>query len=357
MDPYDPALAPPAFGLNNTGVICYFNSFLQSLVGCTAFTRAVLGAPDYLQRTRTGAAVLEFVQSYAGPAGMRAAPPSASAQVLSALVSDLAVRRPRVVFGNSQESASEALIHLLDMIEPPVLVDDTPTTPVKPMTHPISQIFTHRQRCEVWCENCKAVVSTTTDTGVNFNLFHYDEARPTNPVEFTRLIRSHRSAATGYQCEKCGQKNSVVRSYKLSMVPEIIVCMFNIYGVRHQARYFPEQFELPGFGDPIRFQVVGQVEHAGGLNGGHYWARGRRSGGVFTLNDGGVAPSAFMPTTNTYFVMYHFGNFPDMPAPQPPAPAQAAPADSIAGKYNVNTIMELMSRNHIGDKVTIADVA
>lgn len=369
MDAYDKKLAPKAFGQNNTGVICYFNGFLQTLGGCTAFSRGVILNADYLRRTATGTAIVNFVSAYAtlSPDGVVAREQLAdgieflSAAVLRALVSDLSVRRPHVRFGGGQESASEALVHLLDMMEPPrdatsseaseeavaavrdslaaeaksggaaVLPDST--LAVESAESPITSLFLHRFLCSVHCRECKNVVSKTTDYAVNFNLFHFDRmrAQPTNVADFSRAARLQASTTEDYRCPACpcatcgatpvegkcptcktvAPKTTAVRMYNLTMVPEIVFCMFNLYvgygGVR-RARYFPERLEFPAHGGGLLvFRLVGQVEHVGALSGGHYWARGLRADErVHLLNDTGVSPTSFVPTPNTYIVAYHY---------------------------------------------------
>ena len=370
MDAYDKRLAPKAFGLNNTGVICYFNSFLQTLASCTSFARGVMLNADYLRRTSTGTAVVDFVSAYAtcAPDGSVVARESLasgieflSAAVLRALVSDLAARRPHVRFGGGQESASEALLHLLDMMEPPRRAatadpenerNPTPVTSanasdampaaiptagpalaVDSTESPITNLFIHRFRCDVHCRKCKAVVSTTTDYAVNFNLFHFDQLRtqPTDVAEFSKAVRLQASTTEGYCCPACpcticgatpiegrcpvcnvaAPTATALRLYSLTMIPEIVFCTFNLYvgygGIR-RARYFPERLEFPARdGGLLIFRLVGQVEHAGSLSGGHYWARALRANEqVCLLNDSGVSPAEFAPTSNTYIVAYHY---------------------------------------------------
>jgi len=355
MDAYDRDLAPRAFGLNNTGSICYFNGFLQTLVGCTAFTKGVLRNADYLRRTATGAAVVNFVMAYATifPNGEVSARERLadgiellSSAVLHALVSDLAVRRPHVCFGGGQESASEALVHLLDMMEPPregrrreplgkPLGSPLPNSisATESAENPITSLFLHRFRCDVHCRDCENVVSKTTDYAVNFNLFHFDQmrAQPVTVAEFSKGVRQQASITEDFRCPACVCKacgatpsegkcltcgtqmptTTAFRVYNLTMVPEIIFCMFNLYvgfGGTRRTRQFPQRLEFPAQGGGLlSFYLVGQVEHSGSLSGGHYWARGLRAGNcVHILNDTGVSPAEFVPTPNTYIIAYHY---------------------------------------------------
>src|SRR5580700_1485464 len=92
---FDPELLPKPFPLNNTGVICFFNSMLQALASQTAFVRAVRANPEYMCATKTGAALLAFVEAFSGGGEVA----DHSRRVLGALTEDLARRRPKVRFG------------------------------------------------------------------------------------------------------------------------------------------------------------------------------------------------------------------------------------------------------------------
>lgn len=318
MDSYEPKFIPKPFGLNNTGAICYFNGFLQAIAGCTSFTKAVIKNEELMKRTLTGNAMIKFVKAYTGN---QSDIELLSSTVLHALVLDLSVRRPHVHFGGGQESASEALIHLLEMMEP-----------TEGSGSPITNLFLHRFQDKVHCRICKNIVSTTTDLAVNFNLFHIDtmQSKPQNEEEFSKAMRFQSSITEDYhcpvcpcvncgiaavdgKCPNCGSKSiaaTAIRIYNLTMIPEIIFCMFNVYGVR-TSRYFPDQIKFPAVdGGELVYSVVGQVEHSGNIFGGHYWARGLRADGeknsVFLINDIHVSPSSFTPTPNTYIVVYNF---------------------------------------------------
>ena len=62
MEPYDAKIAPAPFPLNNTGVICHFNSLLQSLASQSVLVKTVLNNEEYLKKTGTGTAFLDLHQ-------------------------------------------------------------------------------------------------------------------------------------------------------------------------------------------------------------------------------------------------------------------------------------------------------
>jgi hypothetical protein len=284
----------------------------------------VLGNAEYMSRTRTGVAVLAFVNAYARRDGARGSSElncsNASAQVLAALVTDLAERRPYVRFGSKEECAHETLVHLLDMIEPavpkassgPASTTELPATAVQSVDSPITRLFLHRYKCILHCKQCKKTVSSVTDVAVVFNLFHFDclRAKPTTPKAFSEALCVHVSEVGDFKCPNCEVVTQAYRVYSLAMVPEIIICSFNLYSER-LVHYFPEKLPIPASagGDHV-FRIVGQVEHAGNAWGGHYWARClRTSGAVYVLNDTGVTattPNAFRPSAETYMVFYHY---------------------------------------------------
>ena len=309
MEAYDAELVPPPFGQQNSGAVCYFNSLWQMLIGLTAFTSTVLKHQDYMRQTTTGIAVLNFVMEYNALSAAQSSkiPTAETTKILHALIQDLAARRPSVRFGSGQESASEALHLLLDMIEPPGTTLDS--------ERPVTQLFSHRYLCDLRCLTCNDVVSSMSDYAVNFNLFHMDRRPPTSPEEFSKQLRIIVEPVSGYRCPNCKIETSGARISKLMMVPEILFCMFNLYegfGGAHRARYFPMSLQIPArTGGDFNYQLVGQVEHSGGLHGGHYLARGLRKNmandsAVFMLNDMGVSQSNFMSTPNTYIVAYHY---------------------------------------------------
>lgn len=352
---YDPSYVPQRFGLNNTGVICHLNSLLQGIIGCSAVVRAALSNRDYLGKTATGRAFYNFVYA-AVPAARPAdsapfvgsvALENCSAEVLRALVADLRARRPHFRYGPSQESASEGLVLLLDMMDDPnpepvgVEVDKkTGTETVVYEENPIARLFYHRYQAVVYCKNCQKSVSEELDVAVQFNLFHYDglKKKPRTPAEFGEMLRSQVSFLEDYRCSQCDEKAGGFRHYILRMIPEVLVTLFNLYHDRRArvSRYAPTRVPFPGIGGTqLIYRQVAQVEQSGSRAGGHYIARGLRADGeVYQLDDSSAAQSAFGPTPNVYMVFYHCERIPEAPIDPPvtapaPTPGTDAPTDTV----------------------------
>ena len=314
MEPYNKLLIPLPFGLNNTGVICYFNSFLQLLCGCSTFTKIVLTNDTYLSTTKTGTAIFDYVKLYSESPLKTDALSLSTKKILLALCIDLKERRPNISFGRGQESAHEVFILLLDMMEPNSESSDNPI--ISSIKSPITKLFLHKSMWNLYCKDCKTVVSKKVDYGVIFDMHHMDNIEfEHSPEGFSSLIRQHASLVTDYKCEPCKKITETVRIYDLRKIAEIVFCSFNVYrefGGKKYCRYFPPFLLLPAIeeGKHHKFILIGQIEHSGSLAGGHYWAKSLRKHNddiiPYEINDMGISTSEFKSTPNTYIILYHY---------------------------------------------------
>ena len=329
MQKYNNKLVPIPFGLMNTGVVCYFNSFLQTLCSCSSFTSTVLKNKEYLSKTATGEAIYNYVNKYILKCEDSTCKDStcedstcedstcedstctfSTVEILKALKSDLRKRRPKINFGNGQESAHEVFVLLLDMMEP----TETENYPLlSSINSPITKLFLHKCEWNLYCISCKNSISKKIDYGVIFDMHHIDMHTQINtPLNFSKLIKQHVSSVEGYKCPTCFGE-SICRIYNLKRIPEIVFCSFNIYYQENRKiRYFPPYLEFKTNSeetDKYTFKLISQIEHSGSLNGGHYWAKCLRgNNSVYELNDMGISPSMFQSTPYTYMVIYHFMN-------------------------------------------------
>ena len=168
MDSYDKLLIPEPFGLQNTGVICYFNSFLQALCACSSFTKVVMQNKEYLSETNVGSVIIEFVEGYIN----NNVNSLIAQKILQALCNDLKKRRPNIRFGSGQESAHEVFILLLDMMEP--LSEKKEEGLISSLKSPITKLFLHKGVWNLFCKKCNKIISKEIDYGVIFDMHHID---------------------------------------------------------------------------------------------------------------------------------------------------------------------------------------
>lgn len=337
MGALDVARIPPAYGLANTGAICYMNALLQALATATHFTQVVVASRAYMAQTRTGAALYNYARAVEAAAAREpgfAVDERHSAEILRALVEDLRERRPGVRFGGGMEGAAEAVSLILDMVEPPSAV--APADAGEATCHagqdanPVAQAFRMRVSVQTWCECCfvsgrrgpgvarahrAGVVAHHRDTQYIFNMFP-GAASGATPAEFARRLQTHTSVVEDYKCEVCAAAGEptgrVFRTHSMTRIPPVLQVLFPQYH-GHQMVYYPERFQVAGIdGRPITYALVAQVEHAGCMDSGHYWARALRQGrdGAVVcaeLNDRAVGAAArgLGPTAAAYIVFYH----------------------------------------------------
>lgn len=256
---------PDPYGLVNTGSICYFNSLLQVLGSCTS-----IYSIKFKDRNDVERVIKEYVEMLKNN--------KIDITVSSKIIAELHKVKPN--FGNGQESASEALVLLLEAIDNVCL----------------TSLFVNRVRCSVKCKTCDYRSEEKKDYSVTINLFHEQDVKESN-------ILNHSNEIDDYLCEKCKNKGGI-RHYKLTMLSEILVICFNVYFDKKKHN-FPDTLTFPGKDKDLRYKLIGQIEHIGNLHGGHYWSRVLRKDGVFLCNDNTYNECKFTPTDNTYIIVYH----------------------------------------------------
>ena len=58
LQPYDAQYVPSGFKLRNTGVMCYFNSLLQGLIGCSSFNKTMLELEPHFTEKKNNMALI-----------------------------------------------------------------------------------------------------------------------------------------------------------------------------------------------------------------------------------------------------------------------------------------------------------
>jgi ubiquitin C-terminal hydrolase len=308
---YNKSLELPPFGFNNMGATCYFNAMLQSLFSCTAFIEELLNNKEEYNKNPITKYIIKIIELTRDLD--RTSDPDQSAEIaaLSPRVwKEMVVylcRKRQTSIGDilsGQQCAREGFHCLLDALDE---------------FRGIQNIFLHRYKTMVHCEKCNKWIS---DVDNMYNIFEvhpqlkteqlekfkqYDETEPISMEKF--LTKQSSYVDKDFTCTTCKDKSEKYNRNFLIMVPEILVVLSKKYtaGIKLNVfTDFPEQLSFNGKnGTTLTYTAVSQIEHSGGLNGGHYWAISKRAGGWFTLNDNGVSPAKFAPTKNTYIVFYH----------------------------------------------------
>lgn len=319
---YSNELELSPFGFTNNGATCYFNAMLQSLLSCTSFTQELIQGNDRGEYTKNPVTnkLIELIELAISVNEIDINSMDANTKINS-ITNLLGEYGPRIWkemvmflckkknmsisdFMVGQQCAREGFHCLMDTMEN--------------FGH-IQNIFLHRYKNMIRCFDCNKWVSNVesmyslfevqpdlkTEQLARFRKFDTDQSRDMN--EFLKK-------QTGYidkfyvcpECKKCGEKYNV--NY-LVMVPEVLVVLSKKYTANGKLDIhteFPKKLTFNGNNNnKFTYEAVSQIEHSGGLNGGHYWSISRRKNGWYNLNDNNISKSEFSPTKNTYIVFYH----------------------------------------------------
>jgi ubiquitin C-terminal hydrolase len=275
-DYYDNKFIPPASGLKNTGVICYFNSLLQGLLSCSSLNK-------YVIEHKTQNNVVSSYREILNKAFNNENYSNLSPKLWKSFIQICNNHK----FGRGQEDASEGLTLLLDSMNNPE----------------IDRLFEHRYQIITSCNNCNQTCSNQIDESFMIEIYE-SEIKNTNLNDY---IISHNVEIDGYKCNFCNSVNTI-QNKKLSMLPEIIIVLFKKYDKKWNHN-FPEILTFNSIYGKMGYKLVSQTEHSGGRNGGHYWSHSLRNNGIYNLNDTSCSKvNSFQKNNETYLLWYHIEN-------------------------------------------------
>lgn len=268
--PYDKKYALPAFGLQNVGNSCYFNSLIQSLLSC-----------PILQQVLSNRSSKKIVHAYNNIADQKI---NHAGELLNILIEETKNSGNTLHYG-WQEDAHEGLMLLLDKIGSDIEI-----------------FFNVRYDTNLICDSCKHQTKIEEDKGAKCEIFvdYYDDSKP-----LAQYLRCNFSMPEDYKCDKCHTTNTTLRRNTLRRISTIVVLTLKKYH-RKKIIDFPMSFTINGGRTILKYKIVAQIEHSGGMGGGHYYARCLREDGIYVCNDSSVMKiDKFEPTPNTYMVFYH----------------------------------------------------
>lgn len=313
--------ALPPFGLMNMGATCYFNSILQSLLSCTSFIEELMDnkeLPEYQQNPVSKYTIKMIELGNALKLGNDEMSEDDKSQILNklaqlspqiwksmVLVISHTSKKPIENILQGQQCAREGFHLFMDSLDE---------------FGNLQNLVLHRYKSLIHCFDCNEWVS---DVDNIYSIFEvHPDLKTTQLDKFKQYeeksevidMNNFLKKQTGYvdkdfRCPKCQQKGEKYNMNCLVMVPEILVVLSKKYIIGQKLdtyTAFPKDMVFNGTdGMKLNYTAVSQVEHTGGMQGGHYWAISKRNDGWYCLNDDRVSESEFKPTINTYMVFYH----------------------------------------------------
>lgn len=341
---------PEASGLTNIGQTCYFNSMLQALISCTSLSTLILQLKD----TSTNQLLLEYSKLLTNPNSNQ------SITIWETMMRILVSTNKHPHFRNQQQDSHESLqifLDLLSMNHPEIneifnaryryrtvcheckfstekahedlsislnQTDKIPETLMNRSTEITdyrcnSCTKEHLVKSNRQCVTCRKIYYKILN---NKKELMCQECQP----NFVYLLPSNYKTllcevcAVVYNilqtknpfydliCKDCKsiyneKKTTATINYRLTKVSPVMIILFNKYQGKYLFPY-PDKFTI-GKETKFTYQVVAQIEHSGGMEGGHYWAIASRKNGTFTLNDSSASPGSLSPTESSYLVFYH----------------------------------------------------
>lgn len=303
---YNPKYIPRAFGLNNTGAICWFNSLLQSLLGCSSITQYMLEhesefqdnhlAVEYIKLLKM---LFEFDQDGRVVRPVESPPQavsSASSSILSGMAKEVRRQRDkRKKLPCGQEGVQDYFNDFIDLLN----------------SDGITRLLNNKYEYIIFCENCKQTTvtkrSNEKDLFIDMDCLREYKDRSS----FTQWITNHATELDEFTCEKCGHKmKNFLRIQRLCLLREVAVIFFK-WVRRHYNFWYPRNLQFKckdgGF---LTYQLVSQIEHIGSYNtlthtsSGHYYAKSLRDR-FYEFNDRSVTASDPVPTVRSQVLFYH----------------------------------------------------
>jgi ubiquitin C-terminal hydrolase len=265
-----------AFGLTNTGSICYFNSLVQGLLSCPLFVNKFKNNCD----SDVAIMITTFLQSLENN----------NAAVLTVVPILKQLANGHVFFGNQQEDVTEGFDLLIDKMGPA-----------------IELAFVSKWRVDIYCDACKQMVSSSTD--VMNRLIMEQSFIPLcgEGDQFAAYMSANMSEFNDYRCGTC--KAPGVRGMRVARLmepPSIYIISFNKFMGKWGVKY-PEEVRVTyGFkqADVAIYRLVAVIRHFGSMGGGHYNATVMREDGVYSVDDTKIVKMPFIASDNDYVLMF-----------------------------------------------------
>ncbi len=286
---YNPDDVPAPFGFQNTGVICWFNSLLQILLGLPSLNKTLVDNEPQLQGNAFALEYIKLIKNTLGLAESSRPITSASSTILQLMLAKMRAEKPYVQFGAGQECADEGLVMFIELLN----------------CAAVEKLFSNVYELIIKCPKCGEQTSVIRDNSFRIHVFAPDSSRLATTEQLCDYLRMHTSEVDRFTCQ-CGYvMTKTKRIEKLKMVREVIILVFNKFDEK-TIRWFPPRLSFKcAQGGTLDYQLVGKIDHAGTQRSGHYWAHSLRGDKWYFLNDNSVSSGSDQPEAATFIVAYH----------------------------------------------------
>lgn len=283
-------LETPIFGFINNGNICYFNSLLQSIINCKHVMYYLVNEQQPKNEIQSffKSKFKQFIQLYNNEELEKF---KKETSVFSYELLKILLNKYKHININEQQSSSEFFLYLIEELE-------------------IEHFFKIKHKINVHCGNCKNI-NTKIDECFHFEMFCDDNLK--NKIDIDDFMYSV-NIINDYKCDKCNTISKSMYEKQALNISKYFVIILNKYFNKTLIE-FPNSFEITikQFENNIEnyipknhiWENIGQIEHIGHLNSGHYNAICKRFNKIFKIDDIKVEiKNTLKPSKNTYVVFF-----------------------------------------------------
>jgi len=296
------------FGLYNNSIICYFNSLLQALFGCTSINEYLLNNQKKFINNNFIKLYINILKNYILINNTKEQSIYSVEQSNLILFNEFLIllKNKNLHFGYNQEDSGELLLLLLDIINDEYIYN----------------LFYHKYKCDIYCKSCKNIVNIKDDISVQFEIDNKSinskflkSNLNKNLNNLNKYIRNNYSECTDYICQKCKKNNSCIKINRLLLTPTVIVLNFNKYAEKSLYNYPLELFFInTDKNKKFNYKLISSIHHSGNNNFGHYVTKSIRKvvenndiqNNIYLLNDTSYQTDSFKPDKDSYILFYHY---------------------------------------------------
>jgi ubiquitin C-terminal hydrolase len=290
------------FGLYNNSIICYFNSLLQALYGCTSLTEYLINNKDKFKQNTFVKLYINIIEKYINEDINENNVEKNNLMLFNEFLQLL--KNKNIKFGYNQEDAGELLIILLDIIN----------------DNHIYNLFYHKYNCDIYCKKCKNINNINNDISIQFeidnksmneNFLSYKVDNHLHNIN--KYIRNNYGNLDSYLCNKCKLDSYNIKINRLTLIPTIIVINFNKYLNKLDIDYPIDLYFInQSINKKYNYKLVSSIHHTGNMNYGHYFTKSIRKNinnvneNIYLINDTSYDITNFKPDNLTYILFYHY---------------------------------------------------
>jgi ubiquitin C-terminal hydrolase len=287
-------LEVPTIGFINNGNICYFNSLLQCIINCKYIMFYLINElqPKNKLQEYFKSKFINFTKLYNNELEEQF---EKETSIFSYELLKILLEKYKHININEQQSSSEFFLYLIEELG-------------------IEHFFKIRHKVNIHCGNCKNI-SSKIDECYHFEMFYGDQENES--VDIDNFMYSV-NVLQDYKCDNCKTISKSLYEKQALNISKYFVMILNKYFNKILIDY-PNTFEITVKKiienknneniTPVStvWENIGQIEHIGHLNSGHYIALCKRFNSIFFFDDMNVQMqngNKLFPTKNTYIVFY-----------------------------------------------------